>query len=84
MRPQCFLHTAQVGRACASLQLNMPIFSARPAGRSLISFGEDGAFIQMQYIVSSADKTARRIGVMIDIVELSLSCRLSLACCVFR
>ena len=77
------IDTTQVGRAWPSLQLNMPIFSARPAGGSLISFGQDGAFIQMQYIVSSADKTARRIGVMIETLVI-LSLIIGVACCVFR
>jgi len=40
----------------------------------------------MQYIVSSAAKAARRIGVMIDVVEtlVILSLIIGVACCVFR
>jgi hypothetical protein len=40
----------------------------------------------MQYIVSTADKTARRIGIMIDAVEtlVILSLVIGVACCVFR
>lgn len=43
-------------------------------------------FIQMQYIVSTADKTARRIGILIDAVEtlVILSLIIGAACCVFR